>query len=72
MTAVNALGKASTTISFEESSIGEIAVVSCFVMLCCSPLLHLYSVVPASVCKVAGVVLDLRNTNFPLTELDTK
>lgn len=54
VTAVNALGKASSTISFEESSIGKIHVVSCFIMLCCflflSPLPLLYSVVSASGC----------------------
>lgn len=37
VTSVNALGKASTTISFEESSIGKIKIVSCFlwVVSCC-------------------------------------
>lgn len=59
VTAVNALGKASTTISFDESSIGKIDVVSCFVKLCCllfhSPLFPLYCV--ASGCKVTSVVL---------------
>lgn len=69
VTAVNALGKAYTTISFEESSIGKIQQMTRHVLLCCflfrSSLPVIYSV-RASDCTMAGVVIDIMTTNFPL------